>query len=129
MRDFVDRDALKDIEFARDTVEENFAESWVDLASVDDKLYGVFFKGANKSTVWYNVHAYEDAGIEPAEDWETFLQNAETVKQSGLPMWSIGAADGWVLTDWFEQLYIRMAGPEKYDQLSEHEEIRGRTRR
>ena len=121
MRDFVDRGALKDIEFARDTVEENFAESWVDLASVDDKLYGVFFKGANKSTVWYNVHAYEDAGIEPAEDWETFLQNAETVKQSGVPMWSIGAADGWVLTDWFEQLYIRMAGPEKYDQLTEHE--------
>jgi hypothetical protein len=121
MRDFVERNALKDIEFARETVEENFAESWVDLASVDDTLYGIFFKGANKSTVWYNVQAYEDAGIEPAEDWEAFLQNAETVKQSGLPMWSIGAADGWVLTDWFEQLYIRMAGPEKYDQLSNHE--------
>jgi alpha-glucoside transport system substrate-binding protein len=121
MRDFVQRGALKEIEFARDTVEENFAESWVDLASVDGKLYGVFFKGANKSTVWYNVQAYEDAGIEPAEDWETFLQNAETMKASGVPMWSIGGADGWVLTDWFENIYLRTAGPEKYDQLANHE--------
>jgi hypothetical protein len=121
MRDFVSGGNLKDIEFARKTVEDNFAESWVDLASVDNKLYGVFFKGANKSTVWYNVHAYEDAGIEPAEDWDAFLQNAETLKQSGVPAWSIGGADGWVLTDWFEQIYIRLAGPEKYDQLTNHE--------
>jgi alpha-glucoside transport system substrate-binding protein len=121
MRDFVTGGNLKDIEFARKTVEDNFAESWVDLASVDNKLYGVFFKGANKSTVWYNVHAYEDAGIEPAEDWDAFLQNAETLKQSGVPAWSIGGADGWVLTDWFEQIYIRLAGPEKYDQLTNHE--------
>ncbi|HSL33463.1 MAG TPA: ABC transporter substrate-binding protein [Candidatus Limnocylindrales bacterium] len=121
MRDFVERGALKDIEFARDTVEENFAESWVDLASVDDQLYGVFFKGANKSTVWYNVQAFEDAGIEPAEDWETLLENAQTLKQSGVPAWSIGGADGWTLTDWFENLYLRIAGPEKYDQLAEHE--------
>ena len=121
MRDFVERGALKPIDFARETVEENFAQSWVDLASVDGKLYGVFFKGANKSTVWYNVHAYEDAGIEPAEDWETFLENAETMKASGVPMWSIGGADGWVLTDWFENIYLRTAGPEMYDQLSNHE--------
>jgi hypothetical protein len=121
MRQFVESGDLKEIEFARDTVEENFAESWVDLASVDDKLYGVFFKGANKSTVWYNVHAYEDAGIEPAEDWDAFLQNAETLKQSGVPAWSIGGADGWTLTDWFENVYLRLAGPEKYDQLANHE--------
>ncbi|HSC90274.1 MAG TPA: ABC transporter substrate-binding protein [Gaiellaceae bacterium] len=121
MRDFVDRGALKDIEFARSDVEENFAQSWVDLASVDGKLYGVFFKGANKSTVWYNVHAYEDAGIEPAEDWDTFIKDAATLKQSGVPAWSIGAADGWTLTDWFENVYIRLAGPEKYDQLTNHE--------
>ena len=121
MRDFVAGGNLKDIEFARPTVEDNFAQSWVDLASVDDKLYGVFFKGANKSTVWYNVHAYENAGIEPAKDWDAFLQNAETLKQSGVPAWSIGGADGWTLTDWFENVYIRLAGPEKYDQLTNHE--------
>ena len=65
MKDFQGRGALKPIEFARDTVEENFQQSWVDLASVEDQLYGVFFKGANKSTVWYAKAAFENAGIEP----------------------------------------------------------------
>ena len=78
---------LKDIEFARDTVEKNFSDSWVDLASVDNKLYGVFFKGANKSTVWYNVHAYEDAGIEPAEGLGRVppeRRDAEAVRRAGM---------------------------------------------
>jgi alpha-glucoside transport system substrate-binding protein len=121
MRDFQERGALKPIEFARDTVSENFAESWLDLASVNDELYGVFFKGANKSTVWYNVPAFEDAGIEPPETWEDFLAAADTLKASGVPAYAVGGSDGWVLTDLFENIYLRTAGPEKYDQLAEHE--------
>ena len=121
MRDFVERGALKDIEFARETVEENFAESWVDLASVDDTLYGIFFKGANKSTVWYNVHAYEDAGIEPAEDWEAFLQNAETHEAVGHPDVVDRRRRRLDPHRLVRELYLRMAGPEKYDQLSNHE--------
>jgi alpha-glucoside transport system substrate-binding protein len=121
MRDFQARGALKPIEFARDTVEQNFSPSWVELASVEDQLYGVFFKGANKSTVWYSKAAFEDAGIEPPEDWDAFLEAAETLKQSGVPAYSIGASDGWVLTDLFENIYLRTAGPEKYDQLTNHE--------
>jgi alpha-glucoside transport system substrate-binding protein len=121
MRDFQARGALKPIEFARDTVEENYSESWVELASVEDELYGVFFKGANKSTIWYNVHAFEEAGIEPPETWDDLLAAAETLKGAGIPAYSIGGSDGWVLTDLFENIYLRTAGPEKYDQLTTHE--------
>jgi alpha-glucoside transport system substrate-binding protein len=121
MRDFQGRGALKPIEFARDTVEQNFSQSWIDLASVETQLYGVFFKGANKSTVWYAKSAFEDAGIEPPEDWDAFLEAAATLKESGVPAYSIGASDGWVLTDLFENIYLRTAGAEKYDQLVAHE--------
>jgi alpha-glucoside transport system substrate-binding protein len=121
MRDFAGRGALQPIDFAKDAIAENFAQSWLDLGTVDGTLYGLFFKGANKSTVWYNVAAYEDAGVEPPEDWEGFLANAETLKASGVPAYSIGGADGWTLTDWFENVYLRVAGPEKYDQLTNHE--------
>jgi hypothetical protein len=38
-----------------------------------------------------------------------------------VPAYSIGGADGWTLTDWFENVYLRVAGPEKYDQLTNHE--------
>ncbi|MGW1552937.1 hypothetical protein, partial [Streptomyces sp. NPDC002346] len=26
----------------------------------------------------------------------------------------------WTLTDWFENVYLSQAGPEKYDQLAQH---------
>jgi ABC-type glycerol-3-phosphate transport system substrate-binding protein len=123
MRDFVQRDALQSIAFARETIAENYGQSWLDLASVDGTLYGVFFKGANKSTVWYNVHAFEDAGLSDnlPETWEDFLAAAQTLNESGVPAYAIGAADGWVLTDLFENIYLRTAGEEMYDQLTNHE--------
>ena len=121
MTDFAQRGALKPITFATDAIKEGFAESWLDLGTVDGELYGLFFKGANKSTVWYNVAAFEDAGIEPPATWEDFLAAADTLKSSGVPAYSIGGADGWTLTDLFENIYLRTAGPEKYDQLTAHE--------
>jgi alpha-glucoside transport system substrate-binding protein len=121
MRDFAGRGALKPIDFARDTIAENYSQDWIDLGTVEGKLYGVFFKGANKSTVWYNVQAFEDAGVEPPENWDQFLEAAETLQASGVPAFSIGGSDGWTLTDLFENIYLRTAGPEKYDQLVNHE--------
>ena len=121
IQQLVDRGALKPIEFARDAMEENFGESVVEVGTFNDELYGLLFKADNKSTVWYNVHAYEDAGVEPVDNWDDLLQNAETIKASGLPAYSIGGSEGWTLTDLFENIYLRTAGAEKYDQLSRHE--------
>ena len=78
-------------------------------------------KGANKSTVWYNVEAFKNAGVTPPKTWDEFLTAAKTIKASGTPAYSLGAGDGWTNTDLFENIYIRQAGPEKYDQLSKHQ--------
>jgi alpha-glucoside transport system substrate-binding protein len=121
LRDFASKGALKPLDFAAEDVEANLGESAVELGSVDGTLYGFLFKAANKSTVWYNVAAFEDAGVDPPETWEDFLAAAETINASGVPAYSIGGADGWTLTDLFENIYLRTAGPEKYDQLSRHE--------
>jgi ABC-type Fe3+ transport system substrate-binding protein len=121
MIDFAERGALKPIEFARDAIAEGYSESWLELGTVEDQLYGLFFKGANKSTVWYNVQVFEDAGVEPPEDWDAFLENAQTLQASGVPAYSIGGSDGWTLTDLFENIYLRTAGPDLYDQLQRHE--------
>jgi ABC-type glycerol-3-phosphate transport system substrate-binding protein len=122
MREYADRGALQPIDFARDTIEENFSEDWMTLGTYNDTLYGLFFKGANKSTVWYNVNVLNDAGIsEPPATWDELLQATETIGASGVPAWSIAGADGWTLTDWFENVYLRTAGPDLYDQLADHE--------
>jgi ABC-type Fe3+ transport system substrate-binding protein len=121
MRDFAEQGALQSIDFAAGDIEENFGESVIELGTVDGTLYGFLFKAANKSLVWYNVGAYTDAGVEPAEDWDTWIENGATLSASGVPAYSIGGADGWTLTDLFENIYLRTAGPDLYDQLATHE--------
>jgi hypothetical protein len=121
MTDFVKKNALQPLDFASSDISDNFGQSVVDLGTVDGKLYGFLFKAANKSLVWYNVQSYSDAGVEPADDWDTWLKNGDTLAASGTPPYSIGGADGWTLTDLFENIYLRSAGPEKYDQLSTHD--------
>ncbi|MEX2211920.1 MAG: extracellular solute-binding protein [Gaiellaceae bacterium] len=121
MADFVDQGAIQPIEFAKDAIVENFGESVAQVGQVDGTQYGLLFKAANKSTIWYNVQAFADAGVEPPADWDALLEAAQTIKASGLPAYSIGGADGWTLTDLFENIYIRQAGPDLYDQLATHE--------
>ena len=122
LNDLAGQDALQPIEdVAGEAVDENYAEVWRELGTVDDQLYGVWFKAANKSTMWYRPPAFEDAGVEPPETWEELLEVSGTLADAGTTPFSIGGGDGWTLTDWFENVYLRTAGPEKYDQLARHE--------
>jgi alpha-glucoside transport system substrate-binding protein len=121
MLSYVEAGELQPLDYVQETAVENFGQSAVDTGSVDGTLYGLLFKTNNKSTVWHNVQAFEDAGVEAPETWEDFLAAAETIKASGLPAYSLGGAEGWTLTDLFENIYLRTAGEEKYDQLSSHE--------
>jgi ABC-type glycerol-3-phosphate transport system substrate-binding protein len=120
IREFQRKGALRPIDYARDTVAANYAPDFVRLGTIDGKLYSFVFKGANKSTVWFNVQAFRNAGVDDPDTWDEFLRNARTLQASGVPAYSIGGADGWTLTDLFENVYLRQAGPDKYDQLSEH---------
>jgi ABC-type glycerol-3-phosphate transport system substrate-binding protein len=112
---------LKDIEFARADIEKNYKPDFVKLGEIGGKLYTFIPKGANKSTVWYNVEAFKNAGVTPPKTWDEFLTAAKTIKASGTPAYSLGAGDGWTNTDLFENVYLRQAGPDKYDQLSKHQ--------
>jgi len=92
----------------------------VKLGTFNGKLYGVVFEASNKSTVWYNVHAFKNAGVSPPSTWTDFIKDAKTLKASGTPAYSIGGADGWTLTDLFENIYLRQAGLSKYEALTAH---------
>ncbi|MBA3338589.1 MAG: carbohydrate ABC transporter substrate-binding protein [Geodermatophilaceae bacterium] len=102
-------------------VDENYGAVWKDLGSVDGTLYGVWFKSANKSTVWYRQTAFDDAGASVPEDFDAFVDTLSTIGDSGVTPLSVDGASGWTLTDWFENVYLRVAGPDMYDQLTAHE--------
>jgi alpha-glucoside transport system substrate-binding protein len=101
-------------------VKDNYSTVWQRLGSADGKLYGVWFKAANKSLIWYNVDVFERAGVVPPSDFDGLESLARTLTGSGTAAFSVGAADGWTLADWFGNLYLRLAGPTRYDLLAEH---------
>jgi hypothetical protein len=117
---FVKKGALKPITYSRKVLLANFSPAWVSLGTFNKKIYGLVFKASNKSTVWYNVPAFKAAGVKAPATWTQFTKNAGTIKSSGVPPYSIGGADGWTLTDLFENIYLRQAGPARYALLTLH---------
>ncbi|GFH34609.1 ABC transporter substrate-binding protein [Streptomyces pacificus] len=107
-------------ETAEKSVDADFAPVWKNYGSVDGSLYGLYFKAAHKSTVWYSPDALDQAGVKPPSTYADMLKAGRAVSDSGLPAFAVAGEDGWTLTDWFENIYLSQAGPEKYDQLAAH---------
>ena len=105
-----------------DWLRENYAagESWVSLGSVDDQMYGFPYKIDVKSLVWYVPEAFEEAGYEVPETMEDLKALTDQIVEDGGTPWCIGlgsgAATGWPATDWVEDMMLRTASPETYDQ-------------
>jgi ABC-type glycerol-3-phosphate transport system substrate-binding protein len=108
---------------AQQVVKDNFATIWGDLGSANGALYGIPFDASNKSTMWYNTTLFNNAGIKAAPTtWDELKTTAQTLSASGVSVpISIGGGDGWTLTDWFENVYIRTAGLDNYDKLTHHQ--------
>ncbi|MCH0566893.1 MULTISPECIES: ABC transporter substrate-binding protein [unclassified Streptomyces] len=105
----------------RSELAKNYSQGWQDIGKVGGKQYGAYYKAANKSLIWYNAKVFENAGASEPTTWQELLTTAQTVYDSGVTPFSVAGADGWPLTDWFENVYLSQAGPEKYDQLARHE--------
>lgn len=104
----------------RRAVRARYGPTWRDLATVDGTPYGVFFKAANKSLVWYDIAAFERLGLVPPVDVDELLAIERELAAAGTPPFAVAAADqdAWTLTDWFENIFLRVAGPARYDQLT-----------
>jgi maltose-binding protein MalE len=120
VKQFAQQGHLKPITYATSTIAQNFAPAWRQLGTFNGKLYALVFKAANKSLLWYNVPAYKAAGVKAPKTWAQLTAAAKTLQASGTPAYSIGGADGWTLTDLFENIYLRTFGPAKYDALTAH---------
>ncbi|MGH3414822.1 MAG: ABC transporter substrate-binding protein [Marmoricola sp.] len=103
-------------------VGQNFSSEWGKLGSYKGTMYCVPVDASNKSTVWYNTKLFQNAGIStPPTTWPGLIKDAKTLSSSGVTVpISVGGGDGWTLTDWFENVYLRTAGIKKYDALTQH---------
>ncbi len=95
---------------------------WHDLVrrDPDDQFgYGAWYKVSHKSVVWYCVEDLAAAEVElPPRTLEEFAEAARAVAASGRAAFALGGADGWVLTDWFENVLLAQAGVQVYQRLA-----------
>ena len=94
-----------------------YSPAWVQLGTVNGRLYGVAAKANSKSVVWYRPDQFKRYGVKPAKTWAQLISLTKRLKAKGTTPWAAGAKDSWTLTDWFENVYARTAGPAKYQGL------------
>ena len=105
--------------------EDQYDEYLWDLVTVGGRVLGIPNKGDVKSLVWYSPSVFEENGYEIPETFDALMDLQDQMKDDGITPWCIGIesgdATGWVLTDWFEDLILRMHGPDVYDQWVDNE--------
>ena len=123
LEDFARHDQIKALEAGTaKLVKKNYAAHWRRMATVDGKPYGVWFKAANKSTIWYSKRLFAKAGIEQLPRTLDELEEvAAQLRSKAIKPFAVAGKDGWTLTDWFENVYLRTAGPDRYGKLARGE--------
>ncbi|TDC77900.1 extracellular solute-binding protein [Micromonospora sp. KC606] len=93
-----------------------------DLLAADRRRYGVWVKAAHKSLFWY----FRSMLPEPPATWDHLVAITRRLgarARAGIapaPL-AVGAADGWVLTDWFENVLADVTAPGYYEALARGE--------
>lgn len=119
---FAKEGALKPLPYGvQQAVKQHQAPSWSKFATFNTEPYGVYFDASDKSLIWYNTNSIGSLGAQPPKTWAQFLTLSGQLADAGITPMSIGAADGWVLTDWFEQVYLQTAGVADYNKLGAHQ--------
>jgi ABC-type glycerol-3-phosphate transport system substrate-binding protein len=111
----------KDLTSILGSLSSNYGSAWNQLAMYNGKLYGVWFKGANKNTIWYNPAEFAQASISsPPTTWEQLVQDATTLRAAGVTPFSLCTDIGWPVSDFWQNVYLKTAGAAKYNALATH---------
>ncbi|WP_242503992.1 ABC transporter substrate-binding protein [Promicromonospora panici] len=106
-------------------VDEGWAPEWKEYGTVDGTFYAAPLGSNVKSYVWYSPSMFEEAGYEIPETWDDMMALTQEIADSGAIPWCAGVesgdATGWPGTDFIEDVVLRSAGPEVYDQWYTHE--------
>ncbi|MGJ8720787.1 MAG: ABC transporter substrate-binding protein [Salinibacterium amurskyense] len=127
LADLASRDYIQPApEGVASNVAEYWSEDWAAYGTTGDTLYGAPLMASVKGFVWYSPSQFAEWGVEVPETWDELLALTQTIAdETGTAPWCAGfgsdAATGWPGTDWVEDLVLREAGPDVYDQWVSHE--------
>jgi alpha-glucoside transport system substrate-binding protein len=97
----------------------------VTLATVDNKVLGVPVKADLKSLVWYSPKVFKQHNYTIPQTWDQMIKLGDQMKKDGITPWCVGIesgdATGWPMTDWVEDVMLRLNGPDVYDKWVNHQ--------
>src|ERR1043166_2365931 len=117
LSDLAKQGAVKDLGtmgLSRSYLTARYSPAWIKLGTVNGKIYGVAAKANSKSVMWYRPDQFKKYKLSVPQTWGQLLAVTKKLKAKGQNPWAQGAKDSWTLTDWFENVYARTAGPAKY---------------
>ncbi|MGH9212818.1 MAG: ABC transporter substrate-binding protein [Acidimicrobiales bacterium] len=117
--------SLEDLGFDIQELNDLLGESFVALGEYQGEHYGIPTNINLKSMVWYPADDFADAGYEVPETWDDLIALSDQIVDDGSTPWCVGfgseGSTGWPATDWMEDIMLRTAGPDVYDQWVSHE--------
>jgi len=104
-------------------IKENYSEAWQNLGKFvgpdGEYVAGIWARANGKSFVFYPKAKFDEAGYVVPTTWDEMMALTEQIAADGDTPWCIGiesgAATGWTMTDWIEDVMLRVAPAEDYD--------------
>ena len=117
--------SLEDLGFDIGELEDTVGEYLMSLVEFDGEHWGLPTNVNLKSMVWYPKDDFDAAGYEVPTTFEELLALSDQIVADGGTPWCVGfesgGATGWPATDWMEDIMLRTAGPDVYDQWVAHQ--------
>ena len=117
--------SLEDLGIDVGALQEAYGEYLFSLVEVDGEHYGIPTNVNLKSMVWYPKDDFDAAGYQVPTTWDEMLALSDQIVADGGTPWCVGfesgGATGWPATDWMEDIMLRTAGVDTYDQWVTHE--------
>jgi alpha-glucoside transport system substrate-binding protein len=117
--------SLEDLGYDIGQLEETFGKPFMDLGVVNGEHYGLPTNINLKSMIWYPKDDFDKAGYKIPKTWDELMALSDQIVKDGGTPWCAGfesgTATGWPATDWIEDIMLRTAGPDVYDQWWRHE--------
>ena len=106
-------------------LESTFGEYFISLGEFEGEHYGIPTNINLKSMIWYPKDDFDAAGYTVPTTWDDLIALSDQIVEDGGTPWCVGfesgGATGWPATDWMEDIMLRTAGPEVYDQWVTHD--------
>lgn len=104
-------------------LQQNYTNGLLKLATMPgpngDMMGGIWARANGKSFVFYPKAEFDAAGYVVPTTWDEMMTLTAEIAADGDTPWCIGiesgAATGWTMTDWIEDVLLRVASPEDYD--------------